>query len=311
MIAPIADERRRGRSLHGRQLLGGRQRRREHTGGVADVGPMQGHGHQRASLEIHRVFDLVGQMRPPIFELRDLGVRVRRIHPLRIGCPFLAPTVEPGQRFPARRPETRGLGQPGEELLIAFPGVPPHDAPHRGVRFQRRGIHGERLAPEQMGGDQALLHPRKHGLVRLDIDQPSRARDRRVIGRGLGQPQAQELADRQRVGGAPGDPTLRVETFEVSDQQQPEVPAGGKTGSSHHGGVERPAVLFNKPVEARGVENLVQSHIERMARGQRQLGRGNPHRRLFALAFAHRHGSQCTILRASGDVLSSTFTTGC
>jgi hypothetical protein len=32
---------------------------------------------------------------------------------------------------------------------------------------------------------------------------------------------------------------------------------------------------------------------------------------LLALAFAHRHASQCTILRARDDILLPTFTTGC
>jgi hypothetical protein len=132
-----------------------------------------------------------------------------------------------------------------------------------------------------------------------------------MIGRRLVQPQAQEMAYRQRVRRSPGDPALRVEAFEIADQQQAEVPAGGEAGPPHHWRVKRPTLVLDKLIEPRGIEDLIQPHVERMARRHRQLGRGNPQRRLLALAFAHRHGPQCTIARASGDALSATFTTGC
>src|ERR1700680_1339443 len=38
-----------------------------------------------------------------------------------------------------------------------------------------------------------------------------------------GSAQPQETADRERIGRAPGDAAFRVEAFEVTDQQQPEV----------------------------------------------------------------------------------------
>jgi len=162
-----------------------------------------------------------------------------------------------------------------------------------------------------LGLDQALLHPREHRLMRLDVDQAAGARNRRMIGRRLVEPQAQEVAHRQRVSRPPRDPALRVESFEIADQQQAEVPAGGEAGPSHHRRVERTTLLLDKPVEARGVEDLVQAHVERVPWRNRKLGRWDPQRRLLALAFAHRHGSQCTIWLASGDDLSPTFTTGC
>src|SRR5262249_59640711 len=73
----------------------------------------------------------------------------------------------------------------------------------------------------------------------------------------------------------------------------------------------RPTLLLDEPVKARGVEDLIQPPVERVARRHRQLGRGNPQRRLLALAFAHRHGPQCTIERACGGRLSPTFTPRC
>src|SRR5438552_7254204 len=109
VIPAVADEGRRRTGLPGRQLLGRRQRRRAHTRRVADVSPVQGHGHQRAGLEIDSVLDFVGQEGAPILQLRDFGIGVRWIHPLRIGRSLLAPTVEPGQRRAARRLEAGGL----------------------------------------------------------------------------------------------------------------------------------------------------------------------------------------------------------
>jgi hypothetical protein len=74
--------------------------------------------------------------------------------------------------------------------------------------FASRGgrVHGERLAAQQMGLDQALLHPREHGLMRLDVDQTSGARDRRMIGCRLVEAQAQEVSHSQRVRRPPRDP---------------------------------------------------------------------------------------------------------
>src|SRR5437867_3823850 len=285
VIAAITDERRRDGRLHGRQLFGRRQRRREQTRRVADVRPVQGHGDQGAGLQIDRMLDLVGEVGPSVFQLRDLGIGVRRIHPLRVGRPLLTSAVEPGQRLAARRLEAGGHGQPREELLVALPRVPPHDAPHRGVRLERGHIHGERLAPEQVGVDQALLHPREYRLMRLDVDQAAGARDRRMIGRRLVEAQAQKVAYRQRVRCPPGDPALRVEPFEIADQQQAEVPARREAGPSHHRRIERPTVLLNEAVEACSLEDLVQAHVERVPRRHRELGRGDPQRRLLARAF--------------------------
>jgi hypothetical protein len=147
--------------------------------------------------------------------------------------------------------------------------------------------------------------------MRLDVDQTSYARDRRMIGRRLVEAQAQEVAHGQRVRRPPGDPALRVEALEIADEQQAEVPAWSEAGPAHHRRVEGTTLVLDKPIKPGGAEDLIQSHVERVARRHRRLGRGNPQRRSLALPFAHRHGPQCTIRRASGDVLSATFTTGC
>jgi catechol 2,3-dioxygenase-like lactoylglutathione lyase family enzyme len=61
--------------------------------------------------------------------------------------------------------------------------------------------------------------------MRFEIDQPPRARDRRVIGRRLVQPDAEKIAQRQRIRRAPRDAGLRVNPFEVADEQQAEIDA--------------------------------------------------------------------------------------
>src|SRR5262249_22159824 len=63
----------------------------------------------------------------------------------------------------------------------------------------------------------------KNGLVRLEIDQPPSARNRRVVRRRLRQHQAEKLAQRKRIGDSPRDRALGVQPFEVTNQQQPEV----------------------------------------------------------------------------------------
>ena len=54
------------------------------------------------------------------------------------------------------------------------------------------------LTRQPAGLDESLLHPRKDGPVRLQIDQAPRARNRRMIGWRLVHGQPQKAADRQR-----------------------------------------------------------------------------------------------------------------
>ena len=73
----------------------------------------------------------------------------------------------------------------------------------------------------------------------------------------------------------PRDPALRVEAFEVADEEQPEVATRRQTWPSHHGRVERLTLLLGESIEAGGVEDRVQPRIEWMARRDRQLGGGH------------------------------------
>ena len=90
-----------------------------------------------------------------------------------------------------------------------------------------------------------------------------------MVGRLAFQPNAQKVAQRQGVSGAPRDPALRIEAIKVTNQQQPEIDAGRQTRSAHGLGVELRALGFDKVVEAMLAQQLIQAAIERMPRGRR------------------------------------------
>ena len=58
--------------------------------------------------------------------------------------------------------------------------VAPHDAPQGGVRLEGRDIDPDRLPLDQIRRGQDLHDPGEHRPVGLHVDQPSRARNRRV-----------------------------------------------------------------------------------------------------------------------------------
>ena len=166
-------------------LLGRGRRRLDDRRRVAGVGALQRHGDNRAGLQIDRMLGLVGQMRAAIFHLRDLRIRIVRVRPVFVRRLLLALPIQPRQVLPRRRLDARGLREPRQKLLIVFSRIAPHDAAHRRIGFERRRIDRHRLALEQPGLGQPLLDPREDGAMGLQIDQPSRARNRRVIGRPL------------------------------------------------------------------------------------------------------------------------------
>ena len=150
--------------------------------------------------------------------------------------------------------------------------------------------------------------------MRLDVDQAPRPGNGRVIGGRLMERQAHETADRQGVGGPPRDAALRVDAFEVPDEQQPEILARRQTRPSHDRGIERATLVFREPVEAVRVQDRVQSRVERMPRRRRQVRRDDPQRRLVSLSRPHRHARHCstptTTVKLTRQRLS-TLTPGC
>ena len=130
------------------------------------------HRQDRSRLQIDPMLRLVGEMCPTVLHLRDLRVRVLWRHPLFIRrLPALPRTVKTRQLRPRRRRNARCLRQPTHERLVRFPRIPPLDAPHRRVRFQRCRIHADRLPLHQTRFRQPSQHPREHRHMRLHVDQ--------------------------------------------------------------------------------------------------------------------------------------------
>ena len=113
-------------------------------------------------------------------------------------------------------------------------------------------------------------------------------------------------------GRPPGDATLRIQPFEVADQQQPKIDARRQARSAHRLGIERRTRGLGEVVKALFLEQLIQSCIERVARRRWQLRRRHPHaRRSIASPFPHRHRRQCSTRDRSCRSLVQSFTTGC
>jgi hypothetical protein len=183
-----------------------------------------------------------------------------------------------------------------QELLIRRARVAPHDASQRRVRFQRGRINPNRLAFDQALVGEPLQDPREDGFVRFEIDQAPGPRNRRMIRRRLGQHQPEKLAERKGIRGAPRDGALGVQAFEVADQQQAKVAPGRQTRPADLVGVESLAERLDVVIEARVVEDMIQSCVERVRGGPRQIVCRDPHRRLLRppSSFAHRHRRQCS-----------------
>src|SRR5215204_3866135 len=108
---------------------------------------------------------------------------------------------------------------------------------------------------------QSLQHPGEDRLVRLQINQATRARNRRMIGRCLPQYQPEKLA--QRIGRTPRNRALGVQAFEMANQQQAEV-ATRRQARAALIRVDPLAPTLDESVEVVLVENLIQSHVEGM-----------------------------------------------
>ena len=236
------------------------------------------------------------------------------MRPVVVGPFLLALPVEPRQLRPGRGGDARRRRDPGQPRLIRLARVPAHDAAHRGVGFERRRINPNGAPVHEVGVRQLVQHPGEDRLMRLHVDQPPRARQRRVVRRRLVQLQVQKLPNTQRVGGAPCDGALRVQAFKVAQQQQPEIPPRRQTRATDVVGIERGALRFNERVEARVIEHAVQPRVEGMPGAPREIGRRDPHGRLM-VAFSlltHRHTTSIETEIDSGDRSNSrTFTTGC
>ena len=78
------------------------------------------------------------------------------MRPVVVRALLLPLPVEPRQILARRRLDARGLRQRRQKILIAFARVPPDDAAQGRVRFQRRGVHADRRALQQLRRREAL-----------------------------------------------------------------------------------------------------------------------------------------------------------
>jgi hypothetical protein len=140
--------------------------------------------------------------------------------------------------------------------------------------------------------------------MRFDRHQSAGPRNGRVVRRPVWQPQAEKIAQRKRICRAPGDAALRIDAFEVSDQQQPEIDARRQAGTAHGLGVKAGALRFDEIVESVLPEQLIQTSVKGVACGGWYVCGWDPHRRLpIAFPFAHRHGR--SVVRDLNRVLST------
>ena len=212
--------------LHQLHLLGRHDQRLRQRRRIAVRCILHRHRDDGSRVHVDPVLGLVGHVRPTVLHLRDLRVRVLRRFPLLVRRLLVLPRpVEPSQIRPRRCLHPGRLRQTPHERLVGFARVPPLDAPHRRVRFQRRRIDADRLAPHQPRVGEPLQHPRENRHVRLHVDPPPRARQRRVVRRRLGHVQVQKRPQTQRIGHPPRDPPLGGQPFEIADDQQTEIPA--------------------------------------------------------------------------------------
>src|ERR1700733_2836729 len=128
--------------------------------------------------------------------------------------------------------------------------------------------------------------------MRVQVDQASGPRDRRVIRGVLLQPHPHKLPQRQRVRQSPGYPTLTVDALEISDQQTPKVDPRRKGRPPELRRIELRTPLFHELIELLSFQQFVELLVERMSRSRGHLRLGNPYPFLLLslLARPHRHG---------------------
>src|SRR5450755_777888 len=140
----------------------------------------------------------------------------------------------------------------------------------------------------------------------VHIDQPPGARYRGVVRRILVQSNAHKTPQRQRVRQPPGNAALRLDAFEISDQQRTKVNPRRQRGPSVLGRIELRTPLLDKLVKALGFQQLIQLLVEGMPRRGCQLGVRDPQSLLLLplLARTHRHRA---ILRTMSVDTSDVF----
>src|SRR6266849_9834997 len=103
------------------------------------------------------------------------------------------------------------------------------------------------------------------------------------------QAQTQEFPQPQRIRYAVGDPALRIDPFQVADEEAAEVSSRCDGGPPHPLGVVFSADPLRVAVKLGLLQNLVHPAIKRMLRVRLQLSGLDPERNLFGLLLTQCH----------------------
>ena len=220
VVALVPNHLRNARPLrqHRLHLLRRRNRRLHHRLRIALLRTLKRQTNHRPRSQVDSMLHLVGHVRAAVLHLRDLRVRVVRMRPLLVRHLLLPLPVKTRQLLRRRRFDAGRLRQSRQERPVVLSRVPPHDRPHRRVRFQRRRVDAQRLPLNQSRVRQLLQHPREHRLVGLQRKQTPRPRDRRMVRRRGRRRQEQKRPHTQRIRRPPSNRTLRVQPLEVPEQ---------------------------------------------------------------------------------------------
>lgn len=134
--------------LHRFDFLSRGHRRLDHRRRAAGIGVLDARADDRARLQFHRAFGLVGQMGATVPHLR----------------------ARPLGALPRRNARRRSQFSQGPFLALA--GVPAHDAPQHSIRLQGCPVNTDRpalVALDEVGVGHPLQHPREDRLTPLGV----------------------------------------------------------------------------------------------------------------------------------------------
>jgi hypothetical protein len=122
-------------------------------------------------------------------------------------------------------------------------------------------------APSRATRNDDAQHKAEYLLLRFDRHQPAGGRKGGMTGAALVESNSRKGADPERIGGPPGDATLRMDAREIADQEGAEADARGEAGPSHLPGVELPGGGFGELGEFFGFEQFVEAGVEGVGGG--------------------------------------------
>jgi hypothetical protein len=216
--------------------------------------------------------------------------------------PLFALLVQASQVLARRRLDPRRLCEPFQVLVVLRAVVAPHDAAQRSIGFQRRRVDTNRATAQQSLFGQYLQHEGEHLFVHFDVQPLANPAQTGMIRRRFVHCVAEKRAQRERVGAAPRDPALGVESFEA-DERHAHVHARRNARTALAGGVVLRAAFLDVAVELRGREDRVQPIVERVTWRSRKIARRDPQVRLLGhRSSLHRHQPPSSSRKLSKEI---------